>query len=160
MVAELNRMGRLIAAPATAVCCIALFLAAIPAEAFQLITAEEAALPPGHAPALEFRGSPTRRPGVTVVSPPPNAGLLHSPLNLKVQFRAFGGAEIDPNSIVVTYLKDPAIDLTQRLTPFISAHGIDISQAEVPPGKHQIWVELRDKDGRIGGAEFVFQVAK
>src|SRR5471030_1970254 len=114
-------------------CLAGYFAAATPAGAFQLITTEEAALPAGTVPALELRGSPTRRPNVTVVSPPPGAGLVHSPLDLKLQFRAFGGAEIDPNSVVVTYLKDPAIDVTQRLTPFISAAGIDVSQTDVPP---------------------------
>ena len=141
--------------------CLAGYLvAATPAAAFQLITAEEAALPAGVVPVLELRGSPTRRPNITVVSPPPNAGLVHAPLDLKLVFRAFGGATIDPNSVVVTYLKDPAIDVTQRLTPFISAAGIDVSQADVPPGKHQFWIELKDNDGRVGSGEFSFQVSK
>jgi hypothetical protein len=134
--------------------------AATPAGAFQLITTEEAALPPGAVPAFELRGSPTRRPNVTVVLPPPSAGLVHAPLDLKLVFRAFGGATIDPTSVVVTYLKDPAIDVTQRLTPFISAAGIDVSQADVPPGKHQFWIELKDNDGRVGSGEFSFQVSK
>jgi hypothetical protein len=95
-----------------------------------------------------------------VVSPPQTAGLVHSPLDLKLQFRAFGGAEIDPNSVVVTYLKEPTIDMTQRLTPFITAQGIEVEHAAVPPGKHQFRIELKDKDGRGGAAEFSFQVAK
>jgi hypothetical protein len=57
-------------------------------------------------------------------------------------------------------LKQPAIDITQRIMPFINADGIDISQVEVPPGRHQFWVELKDKDGRLGGAELDFQVAQ
>jgi len=130
------------------------------AAAFELITPAEAALPAGAVPMLDLRGSPTRRPMVTVVSPPPGAGLVHSPLNLKLQFRAFGGAQIDPNSVVVTYLKNPTIDITQRLAPFITAAGIDVPQADVPPGRHLFWLELKDKDGRIGGGEFSFQVAK
>jgi hypothetical protein len=60
----------------------------------------------------------------------------------------------------VTYLKNPAIDMTQRIAPFISAVGIDVPQADVPPGKHQFWIELRDKNGRVGGGEFSFQVSK
>jgi hypothetical protein len=140
--------------------CVAIVTAAAPAAAFELVTPAEAALPPGTLPTLDLRGSPTRGPLVTVVSPPPGAGLMHSPVDLKLQFRAFGGAEIDPNSVVVTYLKDPAIDITQRLTPFISAAGITVSQADVPAGKHQFWIELKDKDGRIGGGEFSFQVTK
>lgn len=134
--------------------------AATPAAAFELVTPAEAALPSGAMPALDLRGSPTRRPIVTVVSPPPGAGLMHSPVDLKLQFRAFGGAEVDPNSVVVTYLKDPPIDITQRLAPFISAAGITVPQADVPAGTHQFWIELKDKDGRIGGGEFSFQIAK
>jgi hypothetical protein len=86
--------------------------------------------------------------------------MVYSPLNLKLQFHAFGGAEIDPGSVVVTYLKQPAIDITSRLTPFITASGIDIPRAEVPPGSHQFWIELKDKNGRSGGAEVNFQVVK
>jgi hypothetical protein len=130
------------------------------ANAFQLVTKDEAALPAGKVPALELRGSPTRRPNIVIVSPPPNAGLIHSPLDLKLHFQAFGGAEIDRDSIVITYLKQPAIDITQRITPFISASGIDVTQAEVPPGTHQFWIELKDKSGRVGATQFSFQVAK
>jgi hypothetical protein len=137
-----------------------LLAAALPANAFELVTPEEAALPAGQIPALTLRGGPTRRPSITVISPPPTAGLLHSPLDLKLQFRSFGGAEIDPKSVVVTYLKEPAIHMTQRLTPFITAQGIEVAHAAVPPGKHQFWIELKDKDGRVGTAEFGFQVAK
>jgi hypothetical protein len=139
---------------------LALVAVAAPAAAFELVTPAEAALPPGTLPTLDLRGSPTRGPLITVVSPPPGAGLMHSPVDLKLQFRAFGGAEVDPNSVVVTYLKDPAIDITQRLTPFISAAGITVPQADVPAGKHQFWIELKDKDGRIGGGEFSFQITK
>jgi hypothetical protein len=145
---------------AAVVCLAGVVAAALPADAFQLITPEEAALPPGPVPGFQLRGSPTRRPTIIIISPPPTGGALHSPLNLKLQFRAFGGAVIDPNSVVVTYLKEPAIDITQRIMPFITADGINISQADVPPGKHQFWIELKDSDGRIGGVECTFQVLK
>jgi hypothetical protein len=140
---------------------LALALAgAAQAQTLQLVTPEEAALPAGAPPSLEFRGSPTRRPSIQVVSPPPSAGLVHSPLELKLRFHAFGGAEIDPESVVVTYLKNPAIDVTQRLAPFITADGIVIDHAELPPGDHQFWVELKDKTGRSGAIAFTVQVAK
>jgi hypothetical protein len=137
-----------------------LVMAGSQASAFQLVTSEEAALPARSVPMLELRGSPTRRPIVVVVSPAPGAGLVHSPLDLKLEFRAFGGSQIDPDSIVVTYLKDPAIDITQRITRFITTSGIVITQADVPPGKHEFWVQVKDKDGRLGGGEVSFQVIK
>jgi hypothetical protein len=105
--------------------CVVGFLAGLsamtlPAEAFQLITGAEAALPPGPIPTLSMRGSPTRRPAIVVVWPSPDAGLVHSPLELKLRFRAYGGAEIDPDSVVVTYLKQRRIDVTDRLMRFIT----------------------------------------
>src|ERR1700731_2435936 len=86
---------------AALVCLAGLSAAATRANAFQLITPEEAALPAGPALGLQLRGSPTRRPNVTVIWPPPAAGALRSPLNLKLQFRAFGGAAVHPNPSVV-----------------------------------------------------------
>jgi hypothetical protein len=140
---------------------LALWLAAAnAASAFELITQKEAALPAAPVLRLDLRGSPTRRPAVIVVSPPPASAQLSSPLDLRLQFRAFGGATIDPSTVVITYLKQPAIDLTQRLTPFITAQGINIPQAQVPPGKHQFWIELKDNEGRIGGGAFSFQVGQ
>jgi hypothetical protein len=146
--------------PTAAAAWLCVIVAVPPSYAFQLVTKDEAALPAGKIPALELRGSPTRRPNIVIVSPPPNAGLVHSPLDLKLHFQAFGGAEIDRDSVVITYLKQLAIDITQRITPFISTSGIDVTQAEVPPGTHQFWIELKDKSGRVGATEFSFQVAK
>ena len=78
---------------------------ATPAGALQLVTEQEAALPSDHLPALELRGSPTRRPSAVVVSPPPNAGVVKSPLTFKIRLQAFGGSKVDPDSIVITYKK-------------------------------------------------------
>lgn len=156
MAADRDRIFAVRAATALAL----VFATANSASSFELITSTEAALPAAPVLSLQLRGSPTRRPAVVIVSPPPTAGQLNSPLDLKLQFQAFGGATIDPSTVVVTYLKQPAIDLTQRLTPFITAQGIDIPQAQVPPGKHQFWIELKDNEGRIGGGAFSFQVGQ
>jgi len=141
-------------------CVLILLVLTTRANAIQLVTEEEAALPPDHLPALDVRGSPTRRPSVTIVSPPPHAGEVSSPLLLKLKLQAFGGAKIDTDSIVVTYRKTPSIDLTQRLRPYISAEGIEVPDAQVPAGVHQFRIELKDKDGRLGGADFSFEVRR
>jgi hypothetical protein len=132
------------------------------ASSFELITPQEAALPAGASPALlaSNQAGPTRRPTIVAVSPPEGAGQVHSPVHLKLRFQAFGGVRIDPESVVVTYLKTPNIDLTQRLAPYITADGIDVPDAEVPPGTHRLWVVLKDKDGRQGGANIGFEVGK
>lgn len=151
---------RLKFAVVAAACFAALPVLGNSANAFELITAVEAALPSIPTPVFELRGSPTRRPHIEIVSPPPGAGLMHSPITLKLLFEAFGGAKINPNSVLVTYLKQPSVDLTQRLKPFITAGGIDIVQADVPPGIHQLWIELKDQHGHVGGAPLTFQIAK
>jgi len=130
------------------------------ADPMQLITPAEAALPPGAVPSFEVRGSPTRLPTITVGSPAPGGGAVYSPLVFKLTFRAYGGAKIDPDSVVVTYIKKPDIDITARIESFITADGIDIAQAAVPPGQHQFWIEVKDTDGRIAGREVDFQVLK
>jgi hypothetical protein len=137
----------------------ALFAAANSAAAFELITPTEAALPPGKVPSFQVRGSPTRRPSITVISPS-GAGAVYSPLDVKLAFSAFGGAAIDPNSVVITYIKQPDIDLTPRVREFITVNGIDIVHAEVPPGLHQFWVELKDSNGNSNGREVEFLVLK
>src|SRR5215211_7492473 len=103
---------------------VLLFIAVFPVAAFELITFEEAALPAARFLTPKLRGSPTRRPQVIVVWPSPGAALIQSPFPLKLQFRAYGGTEIDPQSVIVTYLKQPAIDITQRLMPFITPNGV------------------------------------
>lgn len=148
------------AATGAVICLAGLLAAARPAFALELITPAEAALPPAQIPTFELRGSPTRGPHVTIVSPPPGAGLIHSPIELKLRYRAFGGASIDADTVVITYLKKPAIDITQRIKPFITAAGIDVKDAVVPPGLHRFWIELKDNDGRVSGTEFSFQVTK
>ena len=77
-------------------------------------------------------------------------GPLRSPIRFKVKFRAFGDAEIDQLSIQVTYLKIPTIDLTSRIMPFANASGIDMPDADVPPGDHFIQLDVKDSNGRVG----------
>jgi len=129
------------------------------AGAIELIKEEEAARPDDTTPPFVQR-APSRRPVIQVVAPAPQAGLVKSPLDLKVRFKAFGGSRINPDTIVITYMKSPAVDLTQRVRAFIRLDGVDLSEAEVPPGNHRIKIELEDQDGRPGVIEFTIREAK
>jgi hypothetical protein len=40
------------------------------------------------------------------------------------------------------------------------AGGIDVGAADVPPGVHNIRVDLKDSDGRAGTANFTLKVAQ
>ena len=120
-----------------------------------LITAEEAQLPVPKQ-IVSSRGI-TRGPRIEVSDV--DNGHLHSPLHFKLRFLAFGGSTIDLSTLAVTYLRVPNIDLTPRVRPFARPAGIDIPDAEVPPGEHAIRVELKDNEGRVAATNFFLTVA-
>jgi hypothetical protein len=120
-----------------------------------LITAEEAKLPPPRP--IENTRAITRGPRIVLSDL--EDGNLHSPLRFRLQFRAFGGSSIDLDSLAVTYLRGSNIDLTQRVKPFARQTGIDIPDAEVPPGEHAIRIDLKDTEGRAVTFNFLLAVA-
>src|SRR5262245_25886967 len=125
-----------------------------PSVALELITGEEAQLP---ADTTRVRGI-TRGPKVILTWPAPNTGSVQSPVHLKIRFQSWGGDQVDSESVVVTYMKVPLIDLTQRVRPYIHTDGIDIDDAIIPPGQHRIRVEVMDTAGRLGVLDFTFNV--
>jgi hypothetical protein len=118
-----------------------------------LITDQEASLPNGHAGAI-FRGI-SRGPSVELVEP---AETVHSPVHFQIRFQAFGGNKIDLDTLRVTYLKSPEVDLMPRLVRFIQRSGIDIPDAEIPPGEHSFRIEVSDTEGRTRSSILVFKV--
>jgi methionine-rich copper-binding protein CopC len=142
-----------------AVCAVfAALYVAHPARALQLITAGEAALP-----AAQMLGQSrgiSRGPTLVIVSPPPSAGTIKSPVNLQVRFQSHGASQIDPDSVLLTYEKAPAVDLTQRIKPYIAASGIDVENAEVPPGTHTLRLNVTDTDGHTTSVVFSFSVSQ
>lgn len=131
--------------------------APVPGHASEvLITAQEAQLPPAKgAFAVATRGI-TRGPRIDVIT---DTDSLHSPIRLQVKFESFGGATIDPASLKVTYLKDPSVDLTPRVAPFVKPNGIDMPDAILPPGDHTLRVDVKDSDGRVATSSIVLKVA-
>lgn len=152
---SLSRLShRKVAVLATA---LAGFCAFASAHAVQLITEEEARLPA--APKIATRGGITRGPSISVVSPDPRS-QIRPPFAMTVQFRAHGGSAIDPTSVKVTYLKKPAVDLTSRLKPAISASGIAMEGIDVPAGTHDIRIDVTDADGRTKSEIVTFTAVK
>lgn len=135
---------------------LVLLAASMPAEAGSvLITPEEASLPaPKGAVAVTSRGI-TRGPRVEYLGGP---NAAHSPIRLQLKFQSFGGAQIDPDSVKVTYMKNPAVDLTPRLKPFVQPTGIDMADAVLPPGDHMLRVDLKDSDGRAATTSFTLKI--
>ena len=124
--------------------------------ATQLITDEEAKLPPPKGAVAADRRGILRGPKVDVILP---GDTVHSPLHLQLKFEAFGGAKIDPNSVKMTFLRTPNVDLTSRIKPFVQAAGIDMPDTELPPGEYMIRVDIKDSDGRIGTTSFILKVS-
>jgi hypothetical protein len=126
------------------------------AQATQLITEDEAKLPPPKGAIAADRRGILRGPRVEIVSP---SGAAHSPLRLRLKFESFGGATINPDSVKVIYLRSPNVDLTSRVKPFIQPSGIDMPKAELPPGEYMVRVDVKDSDGRPGTASFTLIVS-
>jgi len=126
------------------------------ASAVQLITDEEAKLPV--AAKLTARGGLTRGPSIKVLSPADSKVKL--PFDMKLLFEPHGGANIDPTSVRMTYLKSPLVDLTERIKPYISANGIDIAKVEAPAGEHHLKIQVTDSKGRVGSTIVNFVVIK
>jgi len=138
---------------------LAVFLSSttLPAHAENiLITEEEAKLPPPKGAVVTDRRGITRGPKVRFLD---ESGPVHSPMHLQVMFESFGGAKIDLDSIKVTYLKTPNVDLTPRIKPFVQSAGIDMPDVGLPAGEHMVRIDIKDSDGRPGSASFVFKVA-
>lgn len=125
-------------------------------RATQLITEEEAKLPPPKGAVAADRRGILRGPKVEFVSP---GASVSSPMRLQLKFESFGGAKIDPDSVKVIFLRTPNVDLTSRVKPFVQADGINMQDAELPPGDYTVRVDIKDSDGRPGTAIFTLKVA-
>ena len=133
------------------------FLASSAFAGTVLVTSEEAKLPPPKGAVAMWQRGVTRGPRIELAAF--DKGPLHSPVRLQVNFQAFGGASIDLRGLHVTYIKSPNVDLTPRVMPFAQPTGIDIPDAELPPGDHMVRIDVRDSEGRTATASFVLTVA-
>jgi hypothetical protein len=121
-----------------------------------LISEDEAKLPPPRGAVAAERRGITRGPKVELVG---DTAALHSPMHLQVKFESFGGAKIDPESVKITYMKTPNVDLTGRVKSFVRPTGIDIPDVQLPAGEHMVRVDIKDTDGRAGTTSFVLKIA-
>ena len=121
-----------------------------------LITEEEAKLPPPRGAVATDRRGVTRGPKIKFVE---EGEQFHSPAHLQLKFESFGGAKIDPDSVRMTYLKTPNVDLTPRIKSFVQTSGIDIPDIELPVGEHMVRVDVKDSDGRAGSTSILLKVA-
>jgi hypothetical protein len=121
-----------------------------------LITEEEAKLPPQKGAVPNSGRGITRGPKIQV--PDGEAAAQPSPMRFQVRFQTFGGSSIDLDALKVTYLKSPVVDLTPRIKPFAQASGIDMPEAQLPPGDHLVRVDIKDSDGRAATTSFLLKI--
>lgn len=107
-----------------------------------LVSEAEASRP--NASELSTRGI-TRGPGIKLLGTPEVSAKSFS---LKFEFEPRGGAHIDPKSVRLEYMKQPLIDLTDRVKAGIHDRVLEISQFAIPPGNHPLRVRVADSEGR------------
>jgi hypothetical protein len=122
-----------------------------------LITSKEAGLPQA-TQHVATRGI-SRGPAIKLIAPVSNS-TVNSPFDFRVVFEPRGDSKIDMNSVKVTYLKSPYVDLTPRLKPAISVTGINFQNAEVPAGEHSVRLSVQDTEGRETNSVFNLVVVK
>ena len=113
------------------------------------MNSQEAALPP--APTSKAGRSITRGPAIQQVSPD-GAIRANQPFDLRVEFAGRGGEKINPAATQVKILRGSNIDITPRLKPFITASGIEMPAAMVPPGTYVLEIAVSDAGGRLSTA--------
>jgi hypothetical protein len=123
-----------------------------------LISETEAKLPPSPDSGMATRGL-TRGPAIEQIAPAPGAHNVKSPLPLKIKFTGRNNVAIDPASIKLIYLRLPTVDVTERIKSYVSKDGIDMAQAEVPPGTHVLRLDVKDTEGRSTSTMITFSVA-
>lgn len=124
-------------------------------EAVELITPQEAELPPAESDGVVR--NITRGPAVDVVAPA--AIGVAGNFRFAVKFKPRNGVEINPDEVRITYMRNPQVDLTARLKEFITTQGIDAPVVVAPPGEHVIEIEATDKEGRLGRGQMTLTVA-
>jgi hypothetical protein len=132
-------------------------LVAIPAASFAeaLITPEEAALPPMKGAVANSNRGITRGPKIAVIE----ENGVKSPIRFQVKFQPLGGSTIDTEGVKVIYLKQPNVDLTPRVKSFVQPTGIDMPDAQLPPGDHLVRIDVKDSEGRVSTTSFVLKIA-
>jgi hypothetical protein len=125
------------------------------AYAAALITPEEAALPAMKGAVANSNRGITRGPKITVTE---DSGAK-SPIRFQVKFQPLGGSTIDLDGVKVIYLKQPNVDLTPRVKPFMQTSGIDMPDAQLPAGDHLVRIDVKDSDGRVSTTSFVLKIA-
>ena len=120
-----------------------------------LVTPEEASQPRSRA--LVVKKSDPGGPKV-VVQAPGAVKVVKPPVNIHVAFEPQAGADVDMKTLQVTYVAMFDVDITDRLTPYVTPSGIHADAAELPSGDHTIEISVKDTQGRKSVERLSFEV--
>jgi hypothetical protein len=139
---------------------IVIGFAQITAQAFVLISEEEVGRFGSDSDSwlMPLSVSSTRSPAIEVVNPSLLAGPLPSPVSIEVAFRA-EGASIDVNSFRIFY-GGLRLNITSRVLEHVTLtdKGLKIHNAQIPTGKHRLFLEVSDSKGRKAERELRIHV--
>lgn len=99
-------------------------------------------------------------PQIDILKPEPVADLkVKAPFAIAVQFKSQADAPIDPTTFKVMYGAFK-IDITSRITKFVkvSKEGFSLENAQIPPGKHRLTMQVQDEKQRVAERELRLEV--
>lgn len=142
---------------------LCLAAACLPAGAFELVTAEQAAAERLEAarqrPNVPAARSVSLGPRIQVLSPALDAGTLKAPLRIELRFEPVGEAKVNPATLKVLY-GFLGLDLTDKIrsNATVSDKGVLAEKASIPAGSHKLRIQVMDSLGRMGETEIKFKV--
>lgn len=93
------------------------------------------------------------------VKRPGEGSDYRAPIDIEVEFVPKGGANIDLDSLKITY-GALGINVTERVTENarVTPEGILSEGAALPAGSHKLTIYISDSDGREGKRRFKFRI--
>ena len=110
----------------------------------QLVTSDEANRPDQQ---ISLTRAISRGPTIKLIS---NASVDSKTFLFKIAMDPKGGAMLDTHSFKIEYLKNPPVELTERLKFALTGNQLSIPAASIPKGVHTFKVSVKDTDGREG----------
>lgn len=137
----------------------ALCLSVTTAQAFELVSQDEAQASRDAPPTFAARAVPVPdAPRINLLAPRLDAPV-GSPTAIRLKFEAADKASIRPETFKA-YYGAFKLDITGRIASAakITAEGIDVSEARLPKGFHRLTVAVEDSQGRVGERSVSFTV--
>lgn len=110
----------------------------------QLVTADEANRPDQ---TIAGTRAISRGPSIKLLS---NPSVDAKSFQFKIAMEPKGGSQLDSHSFKIEYLKNPPVELTERLKFAFTGNQFSIPAAAIPKGVHAFKVSVKDTDGREG----------